>query len=344
MAGYRDQFHLHLGKLSARVPMSALIKISGQKLIFPVYHLVSDQEVPHINYLYTVKNSASFLEDLHFLLGHFEPIDLPRVLKHLDGSEPLTRPSFFLTFDDGLQEFYSIVAPILISLGIPAMNFLNSAFIDNHQLFHRYKVSLILHRLAQSANPAYVKEIGTLVQTKSNNEDEIKNILLKLNYEDTALIDRLGAIVDLDFNHFLQSQKPYLSSDQIRELIKKGFEFGAHSIDHPLYGSLPLAEQIRQTDQSITAINQEYNLQYRTFAFPFTDFNVSRRFFDYYYHQKPRLDLSFGSAGLKKDIYHRHLQRIPMEMGSLPAHQIIHAEYLYYLLKQPLGKNKISRL
>ena len=55
------------------------------------------------------------------------------------------------------------------------------------------------------------------------------------------------------------------------------------------------------------------------------------------------LNYTFGSAGIKNDINVNHLQRIPMEMSTYNAKQLLKAEVLYYLLKMPFGRNKVHR-
>ena len=79
----------------------------------------------------------------------------------------------------------------------------------------------------------------------------------------------------------------------------------------------------------------------RLFAFPFTDFGVGKRFFNYM-SKNGNLDLSFGTAGLKRDAVKTNLQRIPMENG-LDARDTLFAEYFYYALKSLVGKNRINR-
>ena len=46
-----------------------------------------------------------------------------------------------------------------------------------------------------------------------------------------------------------------------------------------------------------------------------------------------------GTAGLKKTGRKGFIQRIPIEALDLPAGDALKAEFFYYLLKKPLGKN-----
>lgn len=284
----------HIQPIASLFSLNSLVSLSGQRLVLPFYHAVSDEELPHISALYPHKSVASFIKDLDTLLQYFEPIDLQQLIQLVQNKEQPRKPVFHLSFDDGLREVYEIVRPILLDKGIPATAFINTAFIDNKALFYRYGESL-----------------------KTNN---------------------------IDPQEFLNTCKPYMSTQQIRQWLDDGFTIGGHSVDHPLYSTISLNEQVRQTMESVDHLQEQFKLNYRAFAFPFTDDGLGRKLFDLLHDPDAiDLDISFGTAGLKQDINHSHLQRIPMEGTGMNAEQTLKAEYLYYLVKMPLGKNQILR-
>lgn len=130
---------LFKGIISVRL----LMKLTGKNVIFPFYHSVSDSYLAHIHHLYHPKTTKQFISDLDFLLKHYCPMDINEVISFRDSSKKRSKPGFFLSFDDGLKEFYEIIAPVLLKKGIPAACFLNSGFVDNKDLFYRYKASLL---------------------------------------------------------------------------------------------------------------------------------------------------------------------------------------------------------
>ena len=83
-------------------------------------------------------------------------------------------------------------------------------------------------------------------------------------------------------------------------------------------------------------------MNYKIFAFPFTDYKITNAFFDKI-EQNQIYDLSFGTSGLKTDLIKFNLQRIPMEINNLSANEIIKTEYFYYFLKSFINKNIIKR-
>ena len=111
-----------------------------------------------------------------------------------------------------------------------------------------------------------------------------------------------------------------------------------------MYFQLDENQQIYQTETSINAITQQFNLDYKTFSFPFTDFKVSNHFFEQIFKDGDAIaDLTFGCAGMKEDSCWRNRQRIPIEIASFSASDVIFGEYLYFMLKALLNKNKIRR-
>ncbi|TAH05045.1 MAG: hypothetical protein EAZ15_00200 [Sphingobacteriales bacterium] len=327
-------------KLSKYLSTNFLVKISQQKTIVPLYHIISDENVPHVKHLYAVKSKKDFINDLDFLLKNFTPVSFHDFYNSLNTGNNIKKPAFLLTFDDGLKEFYTVVAPILKHKGIPAICFLNSGFIDNKALFYRYKVSLLidyiqenkLHKMVSNAFPLIFKANNKIIET-----------LLKIQYIDSYLLDQIALKIGLSFTDFLRTEQPYLTNFQIKELICEGFSFGAHSIDHPLYADLSLENQLYQTQNSVISICQQFKLNYKAFAFPFTDTGINSNFFTQIY-QENFADITFGTAGLKTDLYNKNIQRIPLEQGNKSAKSIINTEIIKALLRTCLGKNKVLHL
>ena len=270
----------------------SLIKISKHPLLLPFYHLVSDKAPDFVKGLYKPRSIQQFKHDLDVFLTYFKPISLEEVVKYNNGEIQLMQPSFHLTFDDGLANFYSIVAPILLEKNIPATVFLNTAFVDNKDLFYRYEK------------------------------------VLKMQH------------ATCNIPHFLNTKKPYLTLKQIKELQKQGFTFGAHSVNHPLYTSISLEEQVKQTKDSLQWITTNLQEKYRVFSFPFHDAGITKNFFEII---KEDVDLTFGTFGFKKDEITTNLHRLDMETATIKTKQFLVNEYAKIMAKKVIGKYKIAR-
>lgn len=325
--------------------LRSLIKLSGKRLLLPLYHVVSDDNLRHIKNLYSVRNTQQFINDIDFILKYYEPIGVESLVDPVNNQKDIKRNSVLFTFDDGLREVYEVIVPILKQKGIPAVFFINSDFADNKKLFHRYEASLLIEEINhRNMSNKQINEIASIFNNKPKNKDEICKAILDIDFSNKLLMDEIAEILNYDFDEFLKTNKPYLTSEQIKNLINQGFAIGAHSKDHPEYYNISFNEQIKQTTESIQWIKSNFKQKYKLFAFPFTDYGVSKQFFETMYSsENPLVDLSFACAGLKDELYPKHTQRLPMEMSGESARHIITKEYLAYLGKKLIGKNLIRR-
>lgn len=329
--------------ISQVIPLSFYQKLSRQRLFLPFYHVIDNEACLHIDQLYQVQDTQQFEQSLDYLLRQFKAISLDELVQiNRSGKRP-QKPVFHLSFDDGLRQCSEVILPILERKGISATFFINSKFLDNQALMYRYKVSLLINQLKQFA----AQKRTQICQKYRLDPENYRQDLLQIEYDELVheelYLDDLANDLDLDFKAFLMDYQPYMNQSQVQKLLDHGHSIGSHSIDHPKYFNLELKQQLEQTLASQAFLEGVFDLKQTVFAFPFTDFGVKKTFFEQLFKQHP-FQLTFGGAGLKNDSHPKHLQRFPMESAQyISAQKMLSAEYLYYLLKAPLGKNRIQR-
>ncbi len=339
----RHLFRSYLYPLTRVLPWPMVKKTGAPPLFFPFYHAISGDPPPHLRHLYPVGTPDRFKGDLQFLLENFRPARWEQVIGFAEGKPlPPGPPFFFLTFDDGLQEIASVVAPLLLERGLPAVFFINTAFTDNRQLFYRYQVSLIIDKVRQAETS---ETGGKSVSGAHNGKMASKKLipyLKSLTYDDQEIIRQLASTWQVDIDRYLYTHQPYLTSEQVVLLHKQGFLIGSHSHDHPPFGRLTLAEMRDQVGKSFGFL-EALGIRERIFAFPFSDDQVSSAFIRSL-QQDFGVSLSFGTAGLKKEMFPFHFQRIAMENSDLhSAREILRAGFLAYRIRQLTGKIRIQR-
>ena len=266
------------------------------------------------------------MEDLEFLLRYYKPIGLLEVIHWIQGNANLPSNSMLLTFDDGFREVDDIIAPLLIKKGIPASFFIPSAFIDNRALYYRHKASLLVEKGLKGISPVHEHEIQKILLELGISFSHVSEGILKVDYKKRAALERIAEILHMDFQLYLDSEKPYLTSNQVRNLIKQGFTIGAHSIDHPHYSTISLEDQLDQTIGSIKSIRDTFGLNYGAFAFPHNDTGVSQEFYNRV-QESGLVDITFGTGGMFDSNIFNHLQRVDMEKPMLPARELLAWHY-----------------
>jgi peptidoglycan/xylan/chitin deacetylase (PgdA/CDA1 family) len=180
-----------------------------------------------------------------------------------------------------------------------------------------------------------------ILEIKFYNKKEIIKFLKRLTIKEVVFLDEISKVLNFSFEDYLKNEKPYLTKNQILELKEKGFNFGAHSKNHPRYSEIDLRNQLKETIESIEVIREMFSLEDSFFSFPFSDDGVTNDFFNII---KSKKITTFGSSGLKDENIASHFQRIQMEYNSLySAETIIKAELILYIIKKTLGRHKIKR-
>ncbi|WP_347839660.1 polysaccharide deacetylase family protein [uncultured Draconibacterium sp.] len=305
-------------------PTGKLLK-TKTPVFLPFYHVVSNKKLPYL-LNYPVIDEQQFKKELDFYLRHFKPVTLSQLQnKPAPGT-------FHLTFDDGLKECAEIIAPILLQKGIPATFFINSGFVDNKALFHRYKASLLLSEMHTHPD----REVDEYLR----NNGIARNNILQTSFADRAILDHAAELLELDFNAFLKETQPYMSTGQIKHLATQGFTIGGHSHKHPEFWKIPEKKQLKHIKKSMKWVEINSNQPVKAFAFPYTDDGVSSSLIKRI-HNEGICDLSFGTAGVKYDQIDGHFQRYPAE-HSANFQLNIKAEFVYFKLRKVLGKATVK--
>jgi peptidoglycan/xylan/chitin deacetylase (PgdA/CDA1 family) len=323
------------------IPLNFLESLTGANPVVAYYHIVSDNDVPHVKHLYRFRNVSQFEKDLEVFLKLYEPVGLLDLLRSVNAGKTLPQHSFHLTFDDGFRELSDVIAPILRRKGIPATFFLASAFLDNKEMALHNELSVLIEHI-KGLPENRQREINDFLAKHQLDGKDIPTRLLSITYQRKELIPQIARFVECDLTGYLQRTRPYLTSTEVRKLVAQGFTIGAHSIDHPRYSVLTLKEQVRQTSESVSFLRQNFGISYSTFSFPHGDLNVASDFFKEIYDRRI-LDISFGSAGMLKDNFPRHFQRFSPENSLLPVEPILRRHYARSFYKRLLGKQVINR-
>ncbi len=330
--------------LSSRLPTLLLKKTALAGTLFPYHHLVSDKEVLHIKHLYSYKNISQFKADLDHLLKHLSPVSVNEINESVTAGRSMPKNSFLLTFDDGFREVYDIISPILLEKGIPAIFFINPAFIDNHELFYRCKISLVIERILQQKNDQTILNRCRKVFAVDSPESTVDLIstIKKINNLNKDLLNHLADVLELSFTEYLKKEKPFLSTLQVIELSNKGFTIGAHSWDHPYYDLIPNIEKLEQTIQSTTYIADQFQQKIKTFSFPHSDKGISQSFFNEL-SLLSAPDLLFGIQNQKLEVFNKMLHRFNAEKPELPMCQQLNGVLLFMTIQRLMKKNIVHR-
>jgi len=286
------------------VPPALLPILVRRNFISLCYHVVSDRRLDHIRHLFAYKTPEMFERDLLYIKRHLRPISYHTAVHQVTHNSATRTRGVLVTFDDGLAECFTVVRPLLLRHDVPAVFFVTTDFLDNKRMFYRHKVSLCIeHALGLEAQQrqlffqALRPHLGRTIDDTEGMIAWIKSLTIS----DESTIDEICELCGLAFDETLSSQRPYLSSDQVNQLVADGFTIGGHTKNHARLQHLnseEIREQLVDSCQIIQALTGQGSVP---FAFPFSGDDISRSFLEEVLRTHPFIGLLFDIGGVRKD-------------------------------------------
>ncbi len=326
--------------VSGLVPFGLIKHLAGVNPLIINYHVVSDVKLPHIAHLYKYRSISEFKDDLDFFTRNFHPIGLTEFLQYQRSNVALPDNALLLTFDDGLREVYDIVVPLLEKKKLTATFFLTSNFLDNQELGYDHKKSLLVDYLLRSGTLKVYQQVGSMMNCQVGKKSELHKAIIGLHYDKLFMIDEIASVLKYVFHDYLHRNNPYVTSDQVKDMINRGFTFGAHGVDHARSSEISLNSQIHQALSSTSQIVEKFSLPYRVFAFPYSDKQVS---LDFFREISNEIEATFGTQGLLNDQVSSNFQRISVEKYDFCARKILKFHYVRKSIYKALGRDIIQR-
>ena len=299
--GFWEQFEHNL---TAAIPVGIYQRLTRRPALGLVYHTITPEPLEHLRHIYPAKTPDMFEADLAYLKNHYRVLSYPEYLAQQRGEAPKTPNAVLITFDDGYRECSTIVGPILAKYDLPAIFFVTTGFLDNRDLFYRNKYSLCVARLqnvSEDRLAVYLSTIASRFDQVLAGRAEFLRWLRSLNYADEAVLDEICTLLEVDVAGYLQSQRPYLTSDEVRTLAAAGHTIGAHGRRHPKLNILPQAAQTEEIVESCRAVQALTGQDQVPFAFPFSGYGINRRYLAALQAKYPLVGTFFDSKGVRLD-------------------------------------------
>lgn len=270
------------------------------------YHVVSDEHLAHIKHVLPYKSTKMFEDDLLYLKQSYDLISYQQAIEshHYPRAKSVGN-SIILTFDDGYSECFSVVRPLLMKHDIPCVFFVISDVIDNRFMFYRNKVSLCIERV-KTLEDAGLMDVLRIINGRFEQRIETRASFIQwmasLQFLDSNILDEVCKILRVDIEKYLVNYRPYLTSNQIRQLISDGFTIGAHSKRHPYLYTLSGRDEIEEEIVGSCRIIKDLTGQdYVPFAFPFSADHLNRDFLEDLVRKHDFIGLLFDARELQKD-------------------------------------------
>lgn len=231
------------------------------RLLIACYHGVvsRDHSADPAFYGNTV-SAVEFAEQLELLSRWFDFVDLAGALRWFQEERPpARRPPVLITFDDGYRNNLTLAAPILRRFGAPAVFFLATGYIGTNRLLWPLELEA---RLLQSHPDLDRRALSRLVSERRAFCKSIPNDK-RLEY-----LDELRASTTLDPSLIDHEENDFLTWEEVHQLASMGFDFGSHTVEHPILSRLSPSELQQELSASRVRIASETGRDAVAIAYP----------------------------------------------------------------------------
>lgn len=329
-----------IGLIGGLVPLNVLFKYYWSDFIVLTYHSIASLDAePEIN-KNPYRTQTAFNKDIVYIKNNFNVLSLREFLEINNSGGKFPERSLLITFDDGLAIQYDYMYPILKSHNMPATFFINNAFIDNQDLHYERKKYIILRKLDEITDISVERKISKTVSQDYSDEFDLKKFIHNLAYKSKNTLDTVADELGISFTGYLEENKIYLTTQQIDTMINNNMSIGGHSIDHPNFTELSLADQVNQTLSCVNDLANKFKLDYKAFAFPYNDRALDTALFE---QISTGIDVSFGSSGFTRDEFKMHFQRGSIDNSTQDFKRALSVLFSKYYGYRITGKHFIKR-
>lgn len=254
------------------LPVLRKLERSRESLKILAYHRVVD--VDYASYPFDLElvdaTPEQFARQLAYLEKNYRLMTLSQALEAVNRSERVD-DIVVLTFDDGFDDLYHTIFPILKKHQAPATIFLAAGLIGTQStLWSEEIVYAIKTSVGKTLSlPTLLNESTEIKQ--SNTDSVIKSLLkaLKLLTNEQRLNVMQTMFEQLQVEDPISSPLSHMMDwDMVREMNDWGIEFGAHSMSHSVLASLTETELLSEIYDSKRLIEQELGQECISMAYP----------------------------------------------------------------------------
>ena len=217
-------------------------------------------------------SAETFRRQMAHVRRRYTPMRFDEVLGHIDRGRDLPKGAVLVTFDDGYDDNHRVAFPILGELGMSAMFFVSTGYIDSGK---PYAFDWLVHMVSVStAERLQVPELGLdwqLGATLAERRAQAAELLHRLKALDAdgqeALILRLERLWGLERAASTPQCRP-MNWDQLREMHSAGMEIGSHGVAHCMLAKLPRQRMVAEVEESKRMLERELGAPTIALSYP----------------------------------------------------------------------------
>lgn len=254
----------------------ALRQTAGYARILMYHNVLEDDDFcssPSLNNG-TVRASA-FRSQLAVIREFFDVVlitDIPSLLK----TDRISRPVAAITFDDGMENNYSVAAPVLAEYGMHATFFVSTGFVSGQNPLW---FNALEHAIVESPIETVYTRLSREKEPYKEDDYSARKTLFARAVSNARSFPTEEGMVEFvktfcaefgfSYGDSLKSSRwMNMTWAHLNELCKRGHMAGSHTVNHITMNRTPLHVCAREIDESMDEIENKIGIRNVTFAYP----------------------------------------------------------------------------
>jgi peptidoglycan/xylan/chitin deacetylase (PgdA/CDA1 family) len=207
---------------------------------------------------------------LRFLTKYYTPVRLQDLLG--DGNaRALPARAVLVTFDDGYQSNFEWAAPLCKKFRVPAIFFLNAAFIDNQRLAPDNLVCYVANKFGIETITSAIRAVkGADSSTVTSLAEVFSCFFPAISLaERKAFLDALVQLTGIDEIKLAKEAGLYLTRKQVRAIASWDFDIGNHTYTHVHCRQLAPESITVEIDRNKAELEALTGKKVRSFSVPY---------------------------------------------------------------------------
>jgi peptidoglycan/xylan/chitin deacetylase (PgdA/CDA1 family) len=243
---------------------------SSYSLRCVVFHNISAVESPFTTGINVSITPGKFEAALKFLTTYYDPVSLQDVLTDFDGRGLPARP-VLVTFDDAYASVAETAAPLCRQYGVPAVFFVNAAFLNNQRLAPDNLVCYVANVQGVDAINAAARTLrrAEIPQLHSLSEVFTRFFPSMTLSEREVFLEALRQTAGVNERRLAEDTALYLTTKQLSSLASFDFEIGNHTYTHVHGRSLSQNDFAQEIDRNKAELESLSGTTVRSFSQPY---------------------------------------------------------------------------
>ena len=235
-----------------------------------VFHNISTSQSPFTAGIRVSITPKKFEAALRFLTAHYVPVHLQDVLTNCDG-RGLPPRAMLVTFDDAYASVAEWAAPLCQRFCVPAVFFVNAAFLDNQRLAPDNLVCYIANVLGMETINAAIRAVPGKETLEVHSLTEVfADFFPAISLaEKESFLDALRKLSGISESRLAKDANLYLTRKQLCDFSSFDFEIGNHTYTHTHCRSFSQQEFVSEVDRNTEELEALSGEKVRSFSLPY---------------------------------------------------------------------------